>query len=395
MRFFWLQIAAIPLMAASYNVGELMEHALTNDTSLKADRQAVDQLFYQKEAARLWENPELSLSYSRTRPEGIDTKNEYGVTLMQPVEKPSLRSAKQRVLDAKVLQNKALLLQKENEIKGEVRHKAYLYTIASIMSEKAEESLSLAKTLRQKGEKRFEQGAISKADLLKLQVEEDKTAQDVQSAQIKREAAKDALAASARLSSADDIAPVTLPKPVAIDVSDRFSELPMLAYFKAADEEYRAQKEVVTASVIPGFKAGIGYQQLFDQKAVSALFSMPIPILHRNGPMQKNAESRLSENRFREESYRYDTEQKLLRQQKMASSLSSLIASQERIIAQAGKMVSMSQRSYEEGYSPLLELIDARRMLISHQRDLLNNLEMYYDILGEIQKNFPPLEEKE
>lgn len=394
MRFFWLQMMAIPLMASSYTIPELMEHALQNDTSLKADQQTVEQFFYQKESARQWENPELSLSYSRTKPEGIESKNEYGVALLQPVEKPSLKSAKQRVLDAKVLQAKALIANRENEIKGEVRQKGYLYSVASLMSEKAEASLALAKTLRQKGEKRLEQGAISKADLLKLQVEEDKISQELQSANIKREAAKQALAASARLASDADIAPLKLPEPAPVDLPEGIDGLPMLAYFKAVDDEYRAQKEVVSASVIPGFKAGIGYQKLFDQQAVSALFSMPIPILNRNQPLKKNAESRLSENRFREQAYRYDTQQKIARQQTMANSLSTLIASQHRLIDQAAKMVTMSQRSYEEGYATLLELIDARRMLLSHQRELLTNLELYYDILGEIQKNFPPLEEK-
>lgn len=395
MRFFWLQMAAIPLMAASYNVTELMEHALQNDAALKADRETVQQYFYQKESARIWENPELSLSYSRTKPEGIDTKNEYGIALIQPVEKPSLRTAKQKVLDAKILQAKALALHKENELKGNVRQKAYLYAVADLMAQKAEESLSLAKTLRQKGEKRFEQGALSKADLLKLQVEEAKTAQEAEAARIKRDAAQYALATSARLNSAADLTPVKLPHPSPVDLPGNVDGLPMIGYYKAAEEEYRAQKEVVSKSVIPGFKAGLGVQQLYDQQALTASLSMPIPILHRNESLIKNAESRLSENRLREQSYRYETEQKLLRQQKMLGGLSALVLSQERLIDQASRMVSVAQRSYEEGYGTLLELIDARRVLVTHQHELLNNLEMYYDTLGEMQKTFPPLEEKQ
>ncbi|MCK9374433.1 MAG: TolC family protein [Sulfuricurvum sp.] len=395
MRFFWLQMAAIPLMAASYNVTELMEHALQNDAALKADREMIQQYFYQKESVRIWDNPELSLSYSRTKPEGIDTKNEYGIALIQPVEKPSLKTAKQKVLDAKILQSKALALYKENEIKGDVRQKAYLYAVADLMAQKAEESLSLAATLRQKGEKRFEQGAVSKADLLKLQVEEAKIAQEAQAAKIKRNAAQYALATSARLTFAADLTPIKLPNPSPVDVVPNLENLPMIGYFKAAEEEYRAQKEVVSKSVIPGFKAGLGVQQLYDQQAVTASLSMPIPILHRNESLIKNAESRLSENRLREQSYRFETEQKLLRQQKLLKGLSTLILSQERLIDQSSHMVSMSQRSYEEGYGTLLELIDARRVLIAHQHERLNNLEMYYDTLGEMQKTFPPTEEKQ
>lgn len=395
MRIFWLPMIAFPLMAASYNVTELMEHALQNDAALKADRETVQQYFYQKESARIWENPELSLSYSRTKPEGIDTKNEYGIALIQPVEKPSLRTAKQKVLDAKILQAKALALHKENELKGNVRQKVYLYAVADLMAQKAEESLSLAKTLRQKGEKRFEQGALSKADLLKLQVEEAKTAQEAEAARIKRDAAQYALATSARLNSAADLTPVKLPHPSPVDLPGNVDGLPMIGYYKAAEEEYRAQKEVVSKSVIPGFKAGLGVQQLYDQQALTASLSMPIPILHRNESLIKNAESRLSENRLREQSYRYETEQKLLRQQKMLGGLSALVLSQERLIDQASRMVSVAQRSYEEGYGTLLELIDARRVLVTHQHERLNNLEMYYDTLGEMQKTFPPLEEKQ
>lgn len=395
MRLFWLQMAAIPLMAASYNVTELMDHALQNDASLKADRETVEQLYFQKEATRLWDNPELALSYARTKPDGIGTQNEYGIAMLQPIEKSSLKTAKQRVLDAKILQSKALTLQKERELRGEIRQKAYLYAVADLMVEKTREALSLSASLRQKGEKRFEQGAISKADLLKLQVEEEKIAQAVHAATLKRDTARALLAASARLTSDADIAPIALPYPAPYTVSGGVESLPMIAYFNAVDEETRAQREVASESVIPGFKAGIGVQQLYDQQALTASLSMPIPILHRNEPLIKSAQSRQSENRLREHSYRFESVQKMERQQKTLTSLSSLIASLERSIQQASTMVSMSQRSYEEGHGTLLELIDARRVLVAHQHDRLNTLELYYDTLGEIQKNFPPLEEKQ
>jgi len=395
MRLFWLQMAAIPLMAAAYNVTDLMRHALDNDAALKAERESIEQYFYQKEAVRRWDNPDLSLSYSRTKPDFLGGQNEYGVALIQPIEKSSLRSAKQRVLDAKILQTKALIRHKENELKGEVRHKAYLYTVASIMADKAQESLALAQTLRQKGEKRFEQGAFSKADLLKLTVEEEKTAQELQSALIKRDTAKYALAAASRLISSEDITPIELPKPVALFVSQNIDTLPMSEYYKAVGEEIRAQKEVVTESVIPGFKAGLGVAQMYDQKSLTASLSMPIPILHRNEALIKNAQSRQIENTLREQSYRFEIEQKVQRQQKVLSSLSTLIGSQENLIKQASMMITMSQRSYEEGYGTLLELIDARRVLVAHQHQRLNTLEMYYDTLGEMQKTFPPTEEKQ
>lgn len=394
MRFLWLLLIAIPVMATSYNVTELMEHALKNDAALKADRETIEQFFTQKEATRLWENPELMFSYGRTKPDGANTQNEYGVTIVQPIEKSALKSAKQKILDAKILQTKALIFQKENELKGEVRQRAYLYTIASQTSDKAEEALALAKTFHQKGEKRFAQGALSKADLLKLTVEEEKIAQEAHSAQIKRDNAKYLLASSARLNSSDDITPIKLPLPTPVDLPSGMDDLPMIAYYKGVNEEYRAQKEVAIESVIPGFKAGIGVAQLYDQHSITASLSIPIPIYHHNELLLKNIESKISENSLREHSYRYETDQKLLRQQKMLSSLSSLIVSQQHIIDQASKMVSLSQRSYEEGYGTLLELIDARRVLVAHQHEILNNLEIYYDTLGEMQKTFPPTEEK-
>ncbi|MCX6074282.1 MAG: TolC family protein [Campylobacterales bacterium] len=395
MRFFWLLLIAIPVIATSYSIPELMDHAIENDTSLKADREIIQQLLTQKEVTKLWENPELMFSYGRTKPDGANTQNEYGITIVQPIEKSTLKSAKQKILDAKILQTKALIFQKENELKGEVRQRAYLYTIASQMSDKAEEALVLAKTFRQKGEKRFAQGALSKADLLKLTVEEEKIAQEVQSAQIKRDSAKYFLIASARLNSSADITPIKLPILTPVDLPSGIDTLPMIAYYKGVNEEYRAQKEVAIESVIPGFKAGIGVSQLYDQHSITASLSMPIPIYHRNELLLKSIESKISENSLREQSYRYETDQKLLRQQKMLSSLSSLIVSQQHIIDQASKMVSLSQRSYEEGYGTLLELIDARRVLVAHQHEILNNLEIYYDTLGEMQKTFPPLKEKQ
>lgn len=392
MRFIWLQIMALPLLAAPYSMGELMDHAVQNDSSLKADREIIRQYFYQKESVGLWDNPELSLSYTNTKPEGIERKNEYGIGVIQSIQKSSLRSAKQRILNAKMIQLKALVAQKENEINGNVRQKAYLYTIASMMSDKADETLSLASALRQKGEKRFEQGAISKVDLLKLKVEEEKIAQESKIALMKREIAAQSLAESARFTSAVELTDITLPQPLSHD-SEILLETPMLAYFKAANDEYRAEKAVAVESVIPGFKAGLGYQEMYDQKAVIASVSMPIPILHHNEPLIKSAESKLSENRLREEAYRYETMQKIIRYQQMLHSFSMLIGSQQGVISQAKLMESMAQKSYDEGYGTLLELIDARRILLSNQKELYATLENYYDTLGEIQKIIPPIEE--
>jgi len=395
MRFFWLSIAAIPLMAASYTVDELTDLALQNDATLKAEREAVEQLLYQKEGTRVWENPELSVSYMRTRPDSLDNQNEYGVSLLQPIEKPSLRSAKQRVLDARIVQAKALRQYKEREIRGEVRQKAYLYAVAQQMAVTADESLSLASSLRQKGEKRFEQGAISKADLLKLQIEEEKTRQEAEAAHIRQNTARNLLSLAARLETSDNLIAPALPAPETPRFSADIDSLPMSDYYKAVAEEYRAQKEVATESVIPGVKAGIGYQKLYDQNTVAASLSIPIPIFHRNEALIKSADSRMSENRLREQAYRFETEQKAARMRSQLTSLATLIHSQEALIEEASKMVTLSQRSYEEGYGTLLELIDARRTFIAHQRERLNTLETYYDTLGEVEKIFPPIEEKQ
>lgn len=370
-----------------------MEHALQNDASLKADRELLRQYFLQKESIKLWENPELSLTYSNTKPDGSERKNEYGIAVIQSIQKPSLRSAKQRIVDAKIVQLNALIAQKENDIKGNVRQKGYLYVMACRISEKAEASLLLAITLRQKGEKRFEQGAISKADLLKLKVEEEKIAQEAKTALMRRENALQSLSESGRFTSSIALLEMTLPEPSYTATEIHLEALPMLAYYRGVDEEYRAEKEVAIASVIPGFKAGLGYQEMYDQHSVIASLSMPIPILHRNEPFINSAQSKRDENKLREEAYRYEITQKTVRQHQILKSLSMLILSQQQSILQAKKMESMAQKSYEEGYGTLLELIDARRVLLSNQKELYQTFENYYDTLGEIQKILPPIED--
>ncbi|MDD5051381.1 MAG: TolC family protein [Sulfuricurvum sp.] len=393
MRLIWLQILALPLFAAPYSLGELMDHAHQSDSSLKADKEIMQQYFYQKESLRLWDNPELSLSYANTKPEGIQRKNEYGIAVIQSIQKPALRSAKERILDAKGIQLQALIHQKENELNGNIRQKAYLYTVATMISEEADKTLTLATTLRQKGEKRFAQGAISKANLLKLQVEEEKTKQESAMAHLKRESALQLLSESARYDSTIEIMPIALPKPIDNNVNVIMEKLPMMIYYKAVNDEYRAEKEIAIESVIPGVKASLGYQEMFDQKAIVASLSMPIPILHRNEPLIKNTESKLVENHLREDAYRYETMQKILRYQQMLHSFSMMIISQQGVIAQSKEMESMAQKSYDEGYGTLLELLDARRVFLGNQKELFTTLENYYDTLGEIQKIIPPIEE--
>lgn len=395
MRLLLLSLAAIPLMASTYNLQGLMDHALQNDAALKAEREALQQLTYEKESLKAWENPELSLSYMRTKPDAMDNQNEYGLALLQPIEKPSLRSAKLRVNDARIVQSKALMLQKERDIRGDVRLRAYQYSVASMMAESAEQSLRLAREFHQKGEQRFGQGAISKADLLKLQIEEEKIAQEAEAARIKRDSARNALALASRLDDTSDLEPISLPEPKGIDSVPDLDTLPMSGYFKASEEEFRAQKEVASESIIPGFKAGIGYQKLFDQHSIGATLSMPIPLLNRNEPQIKSAESRLNETRLRQSAYRYALLQQSQQLRLSLSSLATLAKSQDALLERSATMVRLAQRSYEEGYGTLLELIDARRTHVAHQRDRLNTLETYYNALGEFQKIFPPVEEKQ
>lgn len=394
MRFILLQIVALPLLAATYSVGGLVDYALQNDNSLKADKEVIQQLLYQKESVRSWDNPELSLSYASTKPEAIERQGEYGISLIQSIQKPALRSAKQRILDARIIQHKALISQKENEISGNIRQKAYLYSLALLMSEKANETLSLATTLREKGEKRLEHGTISKADLLKIKVEEKKIIQESKIALMKLESAKYSLALSARLSGEFKISAITLPAPAPHDKTTVLDNLPMLSYYRAASHEYYAEKDVANESVIPGVKASLGYQQMFDQKSVIASLSVPIPLFHQNEPLIKNAQSKLAENSLREEAYRYEIMQKLTHYQQTLRSLSSLIESQNGVITQAKEMESMAQKSYNEGYGTLLELIDARRVLLINQKELYSTLENYYNTLGEVQKIIPSTEEK-
>lgn len=394
MRFLWFSIFAVPLMAGTLSLNDLVDAAVEKDADLKAEREVMTQWMHQKDAARVWENPELSLTYGRVRPDGIDKQfSELGVWLVQPIEKMSLRSARQRLLDTKIIQTKALLAHKERQLRGDIRHKSYLYAVASMAAEKAQEAHALTQALYQKGEKRFSQGAMSKADLLKLHIEQERAQQEAESARIKQDMARATLALAARMDISEELEPMKLPKPENPSATLDLDTLPMMAYYKAVEEEHRAQKEVVEKSVIPGVKAGIGYQSMFDHQLVGASLSMPIPLWNRNEALIKNAQSRIQENSLREQVYRFETTQSFLRFRTQLTSLVALSASQEKLIGEASRMVTLAQKSYEEGYGTLLELIDARRILISYQREYLSTLEAYYGTLGEMEKICPPSKE--
>lgn len=394
MRFLWFSIFAIPLISGTLSLNDLAETAVEKDADLKAEREVMKQWMHQKEAARIWENPELSVTYGRVRPDGIDKQySEVGVWLIQPIEKMSLRSARQRLLDTKIMQTKALLAHKERQLRGEIRHKGYLYAVATMAAEKAGEAYALTQALYQKGERRFSQGAMSKADLLKLHIEQERAQQEAESARIKQDIARATLALAARMDSSEELEPMKLPQIENPSAVLELDSMPMVMYYKAVEEEYRSQKDVITKSVIPGVKAGIGYQSMFDHQLVGASLSMPIPLWNRNEAMIQNAQSRIQENALREQVYRFETTQTFLRFRTQLTSLAALSTSQEKLIGDASRMVTLAQKSYEEGYGTLLELIDARRILISYQREYLSTLEAYYGTLGEMEKICPPSKE--
>lgn len=381
-------ILVIPLWATTYSLQELIDHALTYDATLKAEKELLNQYRAQKGQTQKWDNPELTMGYSRTKPEGLENKNEYSLSLLQSLEKPTLRAAKRSVYDAKIIQAEALIKKREYEVRGDVLQKAYGYLVASMMADTASQSLALATTLRQKGTKRLEQGVISKAEYLKLQVEEAKAQQEYESAQLKQQTAQQRLSSRAYFSSPIDMLPLVLPAPTH-DIQCTKEDLPMFRYFQAVDDELKSQKDVVEKSVIPGVKAGISYQKMYDQHTWMATLAIPLPLLHRNEGTLASVESQITENRLREEAYRFETQQTILQYQKTLATLSKLINNQKGVIDQAKVMEKMAQKSYDEGYGTLLELLDARRVLIVSQKDLLLTLESYYDTLGELQKISP------
>ena len=382
------------LYAQSYTLDELTECALKNDTLLQADKEVVKQYILQKEAAKKWENPELSLSYVNTKPEGFKRQDEFGVAVSQAIEKPSLRAAKLSLLDAKIIQARVLAEYKEKQIRADVRQKSYIYLVTLAIAKDANETLQLAQTFYSKGQKRFEQGMISQADLLKLHIEEQKAQHEYELTLLKLDEMMEQLLHSAHLKEDVTLLHVELPTPSEEPFLLDESRLPMLAYYRAVDDEYRAAKDIAQKSVIPGVKASVGYQEMYDQKAVITSLSVPIPIFTQNEPLIESAQSQITENHLKEESYRYDTLQELHHHEHVVQTLAKMIASQHLIVEQSQTMQEMAQKSYDAGHGTLLELIDARRVVLANKKELAMSLQSYYDILGEIQKIIPPIQDQ-
>ncbi|MGR3317394.1 MAG: TolC family protein [Candidatus Anammoxibacter sp.] len=259
----------------------------------------------------------------------------------------------------------------------------------------ARNNVEIAMSLKNLTDKKFEAGDISKLGVLKAQVELSNAKTNV------IEAERNMFNATRRLQTVMGAIGTPLQKLVPVPVTD----VPNLKLEKLEElllencPALQAQKSVVNLSLIkvkeakrkmiPDINFSVGYKRLSatDDDTIQAGISLPLPFFNRNQGNIIEAKELSYKAKYDEAATRNELLLQLDNAFSMYASTRELVRSFiDSIIPQAEESLKISKLGYEHGEFDFLEVLDARRTLVTANASYLKVLNDLFTSMTEIER---------
>ncbi|MGR3176848.1 MAG: TolC family protein, partial [Candidatus Anammoxibacter sp.] len=259
----------------------------------------------------------------------------------------------------------------------------------------ARNNVEIAMSLKNLTDKKFEAGDISKLGVLKAQVELSNAKTNV------IEAERNMFNATRRLQTVMGAIGTPLQKLVPVPVTD----VPHLKLEKLEElllencPALQAQKSVVNLSLIkvkeakrkmiPDINFSVGYKRLSatDDDTIQAGISLPLPFFNRNQGNIIEAKELSYKAKYDEVAIRNELLLQLDNAFSMYASTRELVRSFiDSIIPQAEESLKISKLGYEHGEFDFLEVLDARRTLVTANASYLKVLNDLFTSMTEIER---------
>jgi len=373
-----------------------VEIAINNNPIINSRKHHIETSEGRIRQAKLLPNPEIELFTEET------PTNEIGLGQSQNMVSLSqkLEIGGKRKLRTKVARKEKGVLELDfqttvADITAKVK-KAF-FKVLTVQDELkfAEETVEIAKSLKNLSDEKYKAGDIAKIEVLKAEIELSHAKMRVQEAERKN------INSIKRLQTTMGVPDTSLKRLFPISIAD----VPSLQLEKLNDlllKNYpalKAQKKVVDLSLlkvseakrnaIPDINASVGYKRLSatDEDTIQAGIKLSLPIFNRN--QGKIIEARALS--FKAKDDETNVRNELLLQLSNAFSLYSSTREQvsyfvDTIIPQAEESLKISKQGYKHGEFDYLEVLDAQRTLANTRVSYLKILNELFSSMIEIEK---------
>lgn len=175
--------------------------------------------------------------------------------------------------------------------------------------------------------------------------------------------------------------PVTASLPAASEVANFLCDNPDIARWATEIVARQAKLEYERAKRIPDVTVGAGVKRFeeFNDNALVATFSVPIPLFDRNQGAIGAARSRLAQDRAEADNARLTVELALEQAySELSAAAAQALAMQDKLLPAAKATFESSQSAYREGKFDLVTLLDAQRTYFEIEMDAINATASYY-----------------
>ncbi|MDD5308734.1 MAG: TolC family protein [Deltaproteobacteria bacterium] len=334
------------------------------------------------DAAGAAPNPTLEGTVGQARPRvGGGAGIEWGLALTLPLgwvaQRGSRLDAAEAGVDVTLAENKAL--RRDVLLQLRVLFWNLAYEQASVASLEALEAQTSA--LVQTVRRRVEKGEARPVEVIRVEIELEKVASELEAAHISLSARRAELALwldvppGKELVATADLGAL----PVAVDRATALARVrsthPALAATRARTRVLEAEVDVERMARVPSFSlTGFADFEL-DQRAYGAGVAVDLPIWNWNSGRIVEAEASLAAGKKQTEATALDIDAAVIGAQAACrASVATASRFKDNVIPRSEVAASMLEKTYQIGEASLLEVIDARRTLLDAHRFYLNAL---------------------
>lgn len=325
--------------------------------------------------AGVWANPEIELSYGRTRPRiaDLDTDRPYGATVSQRLEWWGKRRARVAAAQADAAANQAEADVALLDLEIEVRLAAITYTTARDALSQSAGQAALAKELLDVVTKRQMAGDIDLGEAARVKVE-------ASTARLRHDAS--ARAVTTALAVLRTWCGETLPDDVAIpDALSDFTATdspastahPRLRAALQAERAAEARTEAERQARYPDVTIGVFGEREWEKDTLGVTLGIEIPLWDRNaaGIAAADAErDRLAATRQLEALRLHRERTEAIGALELAKAEAATLT--DEALPAANDAVRLRNTAFTSGDASLADVLDARRALLAVQTDLLD-----------------------
>lgn len=378
----------------AYTLGQLLEIAAEQNPAINISRAREDSASAAVITANTYINPQLEVGAgpSHYRTPGVGGNSNYGVSLSQPIDFPSVRAARRQIAESNV---RVAGLGTELTLRDvRIRVKSAFYDVLQRQAVLvlAEADRNLLKDIRERVKLRVNVGESPKYELIKADTESLAAERDYHAAVVKVREAKAYLRGlvNAVIPENYDVQgelPLSSSLPGMDELRDKVNAAPQLKQIRAAVQSSEANLKLQQELVNPGLTVRAGIEQDPDLRQLRLAVTLPIPVWdQRKGPISQ-AEAEVREVNAvltdREVAIKRDIEaayqRYLIAQQQVA-------AFENGLLTQAESVLKVAEAAYRFGERGILDYLDAQRTKRVVRKDYLAARYEYINTMLEIER---------